>query len=154
MIPSEGDIDRLIAQAQTGDQDALSQLCARYRPFLQTIAALKLGRGMERRVDASDIVQETEIELVRGIHAFRGKSEPELSAWLKQMLKRNIADKVRDNIQERILARRFILTPAASRISHRPLLSTTSPLSSKRTLRSANRCWPPGPTCVLSTGFQ
>ncbi|MEX2308950.1 MAG: sigma-70 family RNA polymerase sigma factor [Pirellulales bacterium] len=97
MIPSEGEIDRLISRAQAGDQDALSQLCASYRPFLQTIAQLKLGRVMERRVDASDIVQETEIEMVRGIRAFRGKTEPELSAWLKQMLRRNIADKVRDN---------------------------------------------------------
>jgi RNA polymerase sigma-70 factor, ECF subfamily len=97
MLPSEGEIDRLISQARTGDQAALSQLCACYRPFLQTIASLKLGRAMERRVDASDIVQETEIEMVRGIRSFRGKTEPELSAWLKQMLRRNIADKVRDN---------------------------------------------------------
>jgi RNA polymerase sigma-70 factor (ECF subfamily) len=97
MFVPDGEIDRLIARAQTGDQDALGQLCASYRPYLQTIAALQLGRGMERRVDASDIVQETEIEMVRGIRAFRGKTEPELSAWLKQMLRRNIADKVRDN---------------------------------------------------------
>jgi RNA polymerase sigma-70 factor (ECF subfamily) len=97
MIFSEGEIGRLISRAQTGDPDALSQLCACYRPFLQTIAALKLGRATQRRIDASDIVQETEIEMVRGIRAFRGKTEPELSAWLKQMLKRNIADKVRDN---------------------------------------------------------
>jgi RNA polymerase sigma-70 factor (ECF subfamily) len=97
MILSDGEIDRLISRAQAGDQDALSQLCACYRPFLQTIAALKLGRAIERRVDASDVVQETEIEMVRGIRTFRGKTEPELSAWLKQMLRRNIADKVRDN---------------------------------------------------------
>jgi RNA polymerase sigma-70 factor (ECF subfamily) len=97
MVPSDGEIDRLISRAQTGDQDALGQLCACYRPYLQTIAAIKLSRGMERRVDASDVVQETEIEMVRGIRSFRGKTEPELSAWLKQMLRRNIADKVRDN---------------------------------------------------------
>ncbi len=80
-----------------GDREALSQLCARYRPFLQTVAAMKLGRAIERRVDTSDIVQETELEMVRGIQNFRGSTEPELSAWLKQMLRRNIADKVRDN---------------------------------------------------------
>jgi RNA polymerase sigma-70 factor, ECF subfamily len=91
------DIARLIAQAQVGDRDALSQLCARYRPFLQTIATMKVGRAMERRLNASDIVQETEIEMVQGIQDFRGNTEPELSAWLKQMLKRNIADKVRNN---------------------------------------------------------
>jgi RNA polymerase sigma-70 factor, ECF subfamily len=97
MIPSEGEIDRLISKAQLGDHDALSELCACYRPFLQTIAALGIGRAMERRVDASDVVQETEIELVKGIRGFRGKTEPEMSAWLKQMLRRNIADKVRDH---------------------------------------------------------
>jgi RNA polymerase sigma-70 factor (ECF subfamily) len=97
MILSEGEIDRLIPKARSGDQDALSQLCACYRPYLQTMAALKIGRGMERRVDASDVVQETEIDMVRGIGMFRGKTESELSAWLKQMLRRNIANKVRDN---------------------------------------------------------
>jgi RNA polymerase sigma-70 factor (ECF subfamily) len=97
MVLSEGEVDRLIPRAQAGDQDALSRLCACYRPFLRTIAELKLGPATQRRIDASDVVQETEIELVRGIRSFRGTTETELSAWLKQMLKRNIADKVRDN---------------------------------------------------------
>jgi len=93
----DGDIPRLIARAQTGDQDALNQLCAHYRPFLQTIAAIKVGRSLERRLNASDIVQETSLDMIRGLREFRGTSEPELSAWLKQILKRNIADKVRNN---------------------------------------------------------
>jgi RNA polymerase sigma-70 factor, ECF subfamily len=97
MVSQEAEIDRLIARAQTGDRNALSELCAQYRPFLQTIATMKIGRTLERRIDASDIVQETEIEMVRDIQEFRGKTEPEMSAWLKQMLRRNIADKVRDN---------------------------------------------------------
>jgi RNA polymerase sigma-70 factor (ECF subfamily) len=97
MLSSDGQIGRLISRAQSGDEEALSQLCARYRPFLQMIAAVKLGRAMERRVDSSDIVQETELEMVRGFPDFRGVTEPELSAWLKQILRRNIADKVRDN---------------------------------------------------------
>lgn len=97
MDPPEAEFNRLISLAQMGDREALSELCARYRPFLQTIATMKVGRALERRVDASDIVQETEIEMIRGIHDFRGTTEPELSAWLKQMLKRNISDKVRDN---------------------------------------------------------
>src|SRR6185295_19116945 len=82
---------------QMGDREALSQLCARYRPFLEMIATMKVGRALERRVDASDIVQDTEMEMVRVIQDFRGATEAELSAWLKQMLRRNIADKVRDN---------------------------------------------------------
>jgi RNA polymerase sigma-70 factor (ECF subfamily) len=97
MLSSDGQIGRLISQAHSGDQEALGQLCAQYRPFLQTIAAVKLGRTMERRIDASDIVQETELEMVRGFPEFRGATEPEFSAWLKQILRRNIADKVRDN---------------------------------------------------------
>jgi RNA polymerase sigma-70 factor (ECF subfamily) len=97
MDPSEVEIDRLIPLAQLGDERALNELCTRYRPFLQTIATMKVGRALEQRVGASDIVQETEIEMVRGIQGFRGSTEPELSAWLKQMLRRNIADKVRDN---------------------------------------------------------
>jgi RNA polymerase sigma-70 factor (subfamily 1) len=97
MVPSDAEISRLIPKAREGDEDALSRLCACYRPYLQTMAAMKIGRLFERRVDASDVVQETEIDMVRGIRAFRGKTEAELSAWLKQALRRNIANKVRDN---------------------------------------------------------
>jgi RNA polymerase sigma-70 factor, ECF subfamily len=94
---SDGDVPRLIARAQMGDSEALNQLCAHYRPFLRTIASIKVGRALERRLNASDIVQETAMEMVQGLPEFRGTTEPELSAWLKQILKRNIADKVRNN---------------------------------------------------------
>jgi RNA polymerase sigma-70 factor (ECF subfamily) len=97
MVPSDVEVDRLIARAQMGDREALGQLCARYRPYLRIIAANMVGQALERRADASDIVQETEIEMVRGIQDFRGTTEPELSAWLKTMLRRNVADKVRYN---------------------------------------------------------
>jgi RNA polymerase sigma-70 factor (ECF subfamily) len=56
-----------------------------------------VGAGLRRREDASDIVQQTVVEAFTAIEQFKGKSEPEFSAWLKQILRRNVSNLVRDN---------------------------------------------------------
>ncbi|MCO6042685.1 sigma-70 family RNA polymerase sigma factor [Aeoliella sp. ICT_H6.2] len=90
-------IAQLIADAKSGDAVALEQLLTQYRPFLRIIAEQKIGPALRRRHDGSDIVQQTCVEAVTAFPAFRGATEPELSAWLKQILRRNVANLVRDN---------------------------------------------------------
>jgi RNA polymerase sigma-70 factor, ECF subfamily len=87
----------LIRRAQNGDDEAVDQLLADYRPFLRLVADQALGQLLRRREDASDIVQQTEMEAYRAIGDFRGSSEPEFSAWIKQILRRNVSNLIRDN---------------------------------------------------------
>jgi RNA polymerase sigma-70 factor (ECF subfamily) len=61
------------------------------------MAEQMIGSGLRRREDASDIVQRTVLEAYAGFERFNGCSEPELSAWLKQILRRNVANLVRDH---------------------------------------------------------
>jgi RNA polymerase sigma-70 factor (ECF subfamily) len=68
-----------------------------YRPVLRLIAEQLIGSGLRRREDASDIVQRTALEACEAFAQFRGQSEPEFSAWLKQILRRNVTNLVRDN---------------------------------------------------------
>jgi RNA polymerase sigma-70 factor (ECF subfamily) len=68
-----------------------------YRPILRLIAEQSVGPGLRRREDASDIVQRTVLEAYAAIEQFQGESEPEFTAWLRQILRRNVTNLVRDN---------------------------------------------------------
>ncbi len=49
-------------------------------------------KALQARLDASDIVQETFLKAHREFDRFTGATEPELVAWMRQILVRNIAD--------------------------------------------------------------
>jgi RNA polymerase sigma-70 factor (ECF subfamily) len=95
-MQTSSEIQRLCTELQI-DPKAADRLLTLYRPVLRLIAEQAIGPGMRRREDASDIVQRTMLEANAAMHQFHGSSEPEFSAWLKQILRRNVANLVRDN---------------------------------------------------------
>jgi RNA polymerase sigma-70 factor (ECF subfamily) len=90
------ELDEAIREAPRSAQ-ARERLLAHYRPFLRLIAEQSVGPALRRREDPSDIVQRTMIEATEAIDKFAGKSEAEFSAWIKQILRHNVANAVRDN---------------------------------------------------------
>jgi RNA polymerase sigma-70 factor (ECF subfamily) len=93
---SSRELDRLLNESRVDSQAAV-RLLDLYRPVLCLIAEQMVGHGMRRREDASDIVQQTVMEAFAAFSQFRGQTEAEFSAWLKQILRRNVANLVRDN---------------------------------------------------------
>src|SRR4051794_40708516 len=85
----------LIDQARGGDAAALGRLLEMYRNYLRLLARSLLGRALRLRVDPSDLVQETFLDAHRDFPRFAGGGEPELVAWLRRILVRNLADQVR-----------------------------------------------------------
>src|SRR6516165_8430140 len=67
----------------------------RYRDYLHLLARLQLGSRMQKHLDASDVVQQTFLEAQKQFAQFRGRSEAELAAWLRQILAHNLADALR-----------------------------------------------------------
>jgi RNA polymerase sigma-70 factor (ECF subfamily) len=67
----------------------------RYRPYLKMVARLQIDGPLQGKIDPSDIVQQTLIEAFQGQTQFRGSTNAELSAWLRQILARNLADEIR-----------------------------------------------------------
>jgi len=89
------DPERLLRLARAEDGTALGQLLELYRGYLALLARLQIGRRLQGKVDAADLVQETFLEAHRDFAQFRGTTEATLLAWLRQVLARNLANLVR-----------------------------------------------------------
>src|SRR5438105_5363593 len=83
---SPPDATQLVCFARDGDGEALGQLLARYGNYLSLLARVQVGRRLQGKVDPADLVQETFLEAHRHFAGFRGQSEPEVAAWLRQIL--------------------------------------------------------------------
>jgi RNA polymerase sigma-70 factor (ECF subfamily) len=67
-----------------------------YRGHLEMLARLHLDPRLERKLDPADVVQQTLLQAWKGLEQFRGRSEPEIAAWLRQILARVLANALRD----------------------------------------------------------
>lgn len=80
------DFSGLLSAARDGSRDALGQAFETCRRYLLGLAHQELNAGLRAKGGASDLVQETFLEAQRSFPDFRGNSEGELRAWLRQML--------------------------------------------------------------------
>jgi len=87
--------EQCVRQARRGDERALGRLLEQYRAYLLFLARFQISQRLNGKVDASDIVQETFCEAGRDFGQFLGHSEDELTAWLRRILARNLADQAR-----------------------------------------------------------
>jgi RNA polymerase sigma-70 factor (ECF subfamily) len=78
--------EQLLARVRQGDSISLGPLLEQYRGYLALLARLQISRRLQGKIDAADLVQETFLEAHRHFAGFRGNSEGELVAWLRQIL--------------------------------------------------------------------
>ena len=76
----------LLQRARAGDTVALGCLLESCRAYLKLIAASLLRTASRASVDVSDVVQETNLKACGNFPKFQGSDEPELVAWLRQIL--------------------------------------------------------------------
>ena len=69
------DVGRWIEQAKAGDSATLGQLLESYHNYLRLLARIEIGRRLQGKVDASDVVQETFLEAHRHFPNFHGHAE-------------------------------------------------------------------------------
>jgi RNA polymerase sigma-70 factor, ECF subfamily len=89
------DPEELLGLARAGSGPALGQLLELYGSYLALLARLQIGRRLQGKVDAADLVQDTFLEAHRHFAEFRGTVEAELVCWLRQILAGRLANLVR-----------------------------------------------------------
>jgi RNA polymerase sigma-70 factor (ECF subfamily) len=93
------DVNRhLLARARAGDREALGELLENNRDYLRNLADRMLDDRMGRRIDASDLVQQTCLSVHKQIGEFVGQDAAQFAAWLRQIHERNIRNAVRDQL--------------------------------------------------------
>jgi RNA polymerase sigma-70 factor (ECF subfamily) len=118
----------LLPQARQGDPQALAQLFGGCRNYVSVMAQAHLESRLRAKADASDLVQQTFLDAYRAFAQFRGASEAEWLAWLRQILTHNAADFVRhyQGTEKRRAGKEVRLAPADSSASV-PGLEPTAP---------------------------
>jgi RNA polymerase sigma-70 factor, ECF subfamily len=79
-------VEALLDKARVGETEPLGQLLQLYRNYLTILATTQLDRRLRRRMNPSDLVQEAMLAAHCDFAKFRGASERELLAWLRQVL--------------------------------------------------------------------
>lgn len=106
----------LIIAAKDGSMPALDQLLKHYRPLLLSLAKRELPQVLSGKVAASSIVQQTCVDALKSMQKLRARTEPECRAWLKEILRANIADANRRYVftEKREISREVPLTSGGS----------------------------------------
>ncbi|REK12939.1 MAG: RNA polymerase subunit sigma-70 [Planctomycetota bacterium] len=81
--------------ARAGSDEALGALLEGCRKYLLLMASRELDSDLRPRTAASDLVQETCVEVHRSFQGFRGNTEDELFGWLRAILSNRLATNVR-----------------------------------------------------------
>ena len=82
----------LLARAQTGDEDALNRLLARYLPRLQRWASGRLPSSARTMHDTGDLVQDAVVNALRHIDTLEIRNAGSLVAYLRQAINNRIID--------------------------------------------------------------
>ncbi len=82
----------LLEKVRAGDAAALEQLFAQHRPYLRRVIEARLDRKLSARVDASDVIQETQLDAARRIEKFLDLGSVPFKVWLRKTAHERLVD--------------------------------------------------------------
>jgi RNA polymerase sigma-70 factor (ECF subfamily) len=92
MDSDSSELSGLLQRAAGGDQDALRELFARYRDRLKRMVHLRLSRRLQGRVDDSDVLQESFLEISRRLNEYLQEPKLPFYLWLRHMTGLKLAE--------------------------------------------------------------
>jgi RNA polymerase sigma-70 factor (ECF subfamily) len=102
---------KLLMQISAGQRDAFNDLFNRHRGELRQAVELRLDRRLRARVDASDIVQEAQMEAFRRLDDYMDRRPMPFSLWLRKTAQERIYNHRRAHLAA---ARRSVLREQAA----------------------------------------
>ena len=82
----------LLDRVRDGDDDAVNGLLARHRDVIRRMVDRRMDRVMQRRVDASDIVQDVMLEANRRLGDYLANPTMPFQLWLRHMARDRLID--------------------------------------------------------------
>jgi RNA polymerase sigma-70 factor (ECF subfamily) len=76
---------RLLERVRAGDRAAFEQLFASHQTYLKRVIGLRVDHQLRRRMDVSDLVQETHLEALNRIDAYLMHPSLPFRFWLRQI---------------------------------------------------------------------
>jgi RNA polymerase sigma-70 factor (ECF subfamily) len=103
----------LLDQARRGDAAAINRLLERHRAAIRRMVDQRMDRVVQRRVDASDIVQDVLIEANRRLGDYLSRPTMPFGLWLRHMARDRLIDAHRRHrvASNRSLDREVSLSP-------------------------------------------
>jgi RNA polymerase sigma-70 factor (ECF subfamily) len=137
MPPHDPVPELLLEQTRAGNEAARARLLELYRNYLRLMARTLISQPLRVRLDASDLVQDTLLKAHREFVGFLGSTEPELIAWLRQILVRSLSDQVkRHRAGKRDVRREEALEVMLDRSSEAVQQALAAPVSSPSSIAS------------------
>jgi RNA polymerase sigma-70 factor (ECF subfamily) len=123
--PDSAETCALLEQVRAGDRQALDRLLARHRRELRGFAEVHLDPRLRARVDPSDVVQDTQLEVLRRMDDFLKRQPMPFHLWLRKQALERMLRLRRDHLErERRSVKREAGWPdRSSLLLARPLLS-------------------------------
>lgn len=95
MSTAPDDVSPLLPAFRAGDPAAGDALLRRFEPWLKLMARMQWESRFHAKFDPSDVVQQAMIEAMKAAGQFRGTTEGEFAAWLRQILAHALAHEIR-----------------------------------------------------------
>ncbi len=83
MTDPTGETSRNLQRLTAGDRSALAELFREFRPTLRRLVELRLVGPLTRRVDPSDVLQETYLDASQKLTAYLSHPRVSLFVWLR-----------------------------------------------------------------------
>jgi RNA polymerase sigma-70 factor (ECF subfamily) len=126
------DCDRtnaLLDSVAAGNSVALQQLLQIHRPYLKKVVQSRLSPVLAARVDASDIIQETQIEIAKRIGDFISRRPTTFRIWIRRKALEKLVDQQRRHVTAKrrsVLSERHISDVSSLAIARNLLASSPS----------------------------
>jgi RNA polymerase sigma-70 factor (ECF subfamily) len=88
---SDQDLEAVLEKARAGDGAAINQLFACQRSRLRRMVELRLDERLRGRVDASDVIQEAQLEVFARLPEFFARQSMPFWLWLRLEVGRHLA---------------------------------------------------------------
>ncbi len=89
---SEDDLRSLIDRARGGEEDAMSELFEKFRPWLKQMVRVRMNQHLHGRVDESDVVQDAYLEAARRFDEYATEPQAPFFLWLRKITGQRLVD--------------------------------------------------------------